>query len=137
MHVIGEDVSEQLDVIPAVLQVKRIHRPRYGCRSCEGAVVQVKAPPRLIDNGMATTALVTSIVVAKFAWHLPLNRQTHMFRGYGIVQLRTRQEARRSSCRLHRAFAGHVALIRPPDCNATRRALLPAVSARPRLHAPP
>jgi transposase len=84
MHVIGEDVSEQLDVIPAVLQVKRIRRPRYGCRSCEGAVVQAKAPPRLVENGMATTALVTSIVVAKFAWHLPLNRQTHMLRGHGI-----------------------------------------------------
>jgi len=81
---IGEDVSEQLDVIPAVLRVKRIRRPRYGCRSCEGAVVQAKAPSRLVDNGMATTALVTSIVVGKFAWHLPLNRQTHMFRGLGI-----------------------------------------------------
>jgi len=84
MHMIGEDVSEQLDVIPAVLRVKRVRRPRYGCRSCEGAVVQAKAPSRLVDNGMATTALVTSIVVGKFAWHLPLNRQTHMFRGLGI-----------------------------------------------------
>ena len=84
MHAIGEDVSEQLDVIPAVIQVKRIRRPRYGCRSCEGAVVQAKAPPRLVESGMATTALVTSIVVAKFAWHLPLNRQTQMLRGQGI-----------------------------------------------------
>ena len=57
MHVIGEDVSEQLDVIPAVIQVKRFRRPRYGCRSCEEAVVQAKAPPRLVENGMATTAL--------------------------------------------------------------------------------
>lgn len=85
MHVIGEDVSEQLDVIPAVLRVKRIRRPRYGCRSCESAVVQAKAPPRLVENGMATTALVTSIVVGKFAWHLPLNRQTDMLRGQGIA----------------------------------------------------
>ena len=84
LHVIGEDVSEQLDVIPAVIQVKRIRRPRYGCRSCEGAVVQAKAPPRLVENGMATTALVTSIVVGKFAWHLPLNRQADMLRGHGI-----------------------------------------------------
>ncbi len=84
MHVIGEDVSEQLDVIPAILQVKRIRRPRYGCRGCEGAVVQAKAPPRIVENGMPTTTLVTSIVVAKFAWHLPLNRQTQIFRGYGI-----------------------------------------------------
>lgn len=84
MHVIGEDVSEQLDVIPAILQVKRIRRPRYGCRSCEAAVVQAKAPPRIVENGMPTTTLVTSIVVAKFAWHLPLNRQTQIFRGHGI-----------------------------------------------------
>jgi transposase len=84
LHRIGEDVSEQLDVIPAVLQVKRIHRPRYGCRACEGTVVQAKVPPRLVDNGMATTELVTSIVVAKFAWHLPLNRQTQIFRGHGV-----------------------------------------------------
>jgi transposase len=85
MHVIGEDVSEQLDVIPAVLRVKRIRRPRYGCRSCESAVVQAKAPPRLVENGMATTAMVTSIVVGKFAWHLPLNRQTDILRGQGIA----------------------------------------------------
>jgi hypothetical protein len=63
LHVIGEDVSEQLDVIPAVIQVKRIRRPRYGCRSCEGTVVQAKPPPRLVENGMATTALVASIVI--------------------------------------------------------------------------
>ena len=84
LHVIGEDLSEQLDVIPAVIQVKRIRRPRYGCRSCEGTVVQAKAPPRLVENGMATIALVTSIVVGKFAWHLPLNRQTDMLRCHGI-----------------------------------------------------
>jgi transposase len=84
LHVIGEDVSEQLDVIPAVIQVKRLRRPRYGCRSCEETVVQAKAPSRLVENGMATTALVASIVVGKFAWHLPLNRQTDMLRGHGV-----------------------------------------------------
>jgi transposase len=47
-------------------------------------VVQAKAPPQLVENGMATTALVTSIGVGKFAGHLPSNRQTHMLRGHGI-----------------------------------------------------
>lgn len=84
LHWIGEDVSEQIDVIPAVLQVRRTRRPRYGCRSCEGAVVQAKAPPRLVENGMPPTELVASIVAAKFAWHLPLHRQTQMLRGHGI-----------------------------------------------------
>src|SRR5918911_3149503 len=45
LHVIGEDREEMLDVVPAVLRVKVIRRPRYGCRACEGAVVQVDLPP--------------------------------------------------------------------------------------------
>src|SRR4051794_517112 len=36
MHVIGEDTSEMLDLVPAVLRVRVIRRPRYGCRACEG-----------------------------------------------------------------------------------------------------
>ena len=62
LHVIGEDVSEQLDVIPAQFKVKVIRRPRYGCRACEGAVVQAPVPPRPIrrrpaDRGHARPCL--------------------------------------------------------------------------------
>src|SRR3954447_8735637 len=46
LHVIGEDTSEMLDVVPAQLRVRVIRRPRYGCRACEGAVVQAPAPER-------------------------------------------------------------------------------------------
>ena len=84
LHPIGEDVSEMLDVIPAVIRVRRIRRPRYGCRACESAVVQAPAPPRLVEGGMATTALVTHVVVSKFAWHLPLHRQVQMLEAHGI-----------------------------------------------------
>src|SRR5919199_2849133 len=34
MHVIGEDTSEMLDIIPARLRVKVVRRPRYACRAC-------------------------------------------------------------------------------------------------------
>jgi transposase len=85
LHRIGADVTEQLDVVPAVLRVKRTRRPRYGCRGCEGAVVQAKASARIVENGLPTVALVASVAVAKFAWHLPLNRQTKIFRGHGIA----------------------------------------------------
>lgn len=44
LHVIGEDRSEMLDIVPAQLRVKVIRRPRYGCRACEGAVVQAPVP---------------------------------------------------------------------------------------------
>ena len=89
LHRIGEDVSEMLDIVPAILRVKRIHRPRYGCRACESAVVQAPAPPRPMDGGLPTAALLAHIAAGKFAWHLPLHRQTQMLvakmlAGHGI-----------------------------------------------------
>ena len=63
LHRIGQDVSEVLDLIPAILRVLRMIRPKYACRGCEGTVVQAKALPRLIENSMASTALVTHVVV--------------------------------------------------------------------------
>jgi transposase len=66
LHVIGDDRSEMLDLVPAQLRVKVVCRPRYGCRACEGTVVQAPAPERPIDGGMATEALVAHIVVSKF-----------------------------------------------------------------------
>jgi transposase len=84
LHCIGEDVSEMLDIVPAILRVKRIRRPRYGCRTCESAVVQAAAPPRPVEGGLPTTALLAHVAAAKFAWHLPLNRQAQMLAGYGV-----------------------------------------------------
>ncbi|QQP87557.1 IS66 family transposase (plasmid) [Skermanella sp. TT6] len=89
MHRIGEDVAEALDVIPALVRVLRTIRPKYACRCCRGTLVQAAARPRVVDGGMATTALVAHVVVAKFAWHLPLYRQSRMFAGQGIALDRT------------------------------------------------
>ncbi|RRI01756.1 IS66 family transposase [Mesorhizobium tamadayense] len=84
LHRIGEDVSEALDVIPAIVRVVRIIRPKYACRACVTGVVQAPAPARATIGGMASTALLAHVAVAKFAWHLPLYRQTQMFAGQGI-----------------------------------------------------
>src|SRR5215217_4206942 len=67
LHVIGEDTSEMLDVVPAQLRVKVIRRPRYGCRACEEAVAQAPAPERTTTGGMATEALLAHVLVAKYA----------------------------------------------------------------------
>src|SRR5437763_6828296 len=84
LHVIGEDTSEMLDVVPAQLRVRVIRRPRYGCRACEGAVVQAPAPERPITGGMATEALLAQVLVAKYADHLPLYRQAGIFARQGV-----------------------------------------------------
>jgi transposase len=84
LHVIGEDTSEMLDIVPAQLRVKVVRRPRYGCRSCEEAVVQAPAPERPITGGMATEALLAHVLVAKYADFLPLYRQAQIFARQGI-----------------------------------------------------
>ena len=84
LHVIDEDVAEQLDVIPLRLRVRVTRRPRYGCRACAEAVVQAPAPERLITGGMATEALVAQVVVAKYADGLPLYRQARIYARDGI-----------------------------------------------------
>ena len=84
MHVIGEETSERLDVIPAQFRVIVTHRPKYACRACEEAVVQAPAPERLIKGGLPTEAMVASVLVAKYAWHLPLYRQAQMLAAQGL-----------------------------------------------------
>jgi transposase len=84
MHVIGEESSQRLDKIPAQYQVIVTHRPKYGCRACEGAVVQAPAPERLIKNGVPTERLVAAVVVDKFAWHSPLYRQAQIMKLQGF-----------------------------------------------------
>ncbi len=68
-HVIGEDVSEHLDIIPAQFRVIVTRRPKYACRSCERGIVQAPARPRLIEGGMPTEATVASVIVSKYADH--------------------------------------------------------------------
>jgi transposase len=85
MHVIGEDRSERLDVIPMRYQVIVTRRPKYGCRTCAGAVVQAPAPPRLIEGGLPTERLVAHVLVTKYADHAPLYRQAQMLARQGIA----------------------------------------------------
>ena len=84
MHVIGEDATERLDVIPAQYRVIVTHRPKYGCRACEGAVVQAPAPERLIKAGIPTETLVAAVLVGKYAWHNPLYRQAQIMALRGL-----------------------------------------------------
>lgn len=83
-HVIGEDVSERLDAIPARFRVIVTRRPRYACRVCEGGIVQAPAAARLIQGGLPTEATVAHVLVSKYADHLPLYRQAKIFERQGI-----------------------------------------------------
>jgi len=83
-HVIGEDVTERLDIIPAQFRVIVTRRPKYACRSCEAGVVQAPAKPHLIEGGMPTEATIASVIVSKYADHLPLYRQSQIYARQGV-----------------------------------------------------
>lgn len=84
LHVIGEDVAERLDIVPAAFRVLVTKRPRYGCRSCEVAPVQAPAPSRIVEGGLPTEALIAQVLVNKYADHLPLYRQAQIYARQGV-----------------------------------------------------
>src|SRR3954453_22162787 len=85
MQVIGEDRSSRLDVIPAQYRVLITRRPKYACRNCQEGVVQAAAPARLIAGGLPTERLVAQVLVAKYADHCPLYRQSQILARQGIA----------------------------------------------------
>jgi transposase len=83
MHMIEDETSSRLDVIPAQLRVIVTHRPKFACRACE-RIVQEVAPERLIKSGIPTEAMVAHVLVAKYGWHLPLYRQAQIYSAQGV-----------------------------------------------------
>jgi transposase len=83
MRRIGEDVSEVLDYVPARFRVIRHVRPKLACPQCE-RIVQLEAPSRPIDRGLAGPGLLAHILVSKYADHLPLYRQARIYAREGV-----------------------------------------------------
>ena len=76
---IGDEVSEQLDIIPAVIQVIQHRRKKYACKACEGKVVVADLPPQPIPKSNAAPGLLAHIAVAKYQDGLPLFRMETIF----------------------------------------------------------
>jgi len=83
LRLVGEDVSEILDMVAATMKVIEIARPKKSCRCCE-KMVQVPAPSRPIPGSMAGAGLVAYILVSKFDDHLPLYRLNEIFARMGV-----------------------------------------------------
>jgi len=80
---LGEDVAEQLEFVPASFRVIRHVRPKLACACCD-AIVQAPAPSRPIERGIAGPGLLAHVLVAKFADHLPLYRQSVIYAREGV-----------------------------------------------------
>ena len=82
LRILGEDVSELIDMVAAQLKVIEIARIKKSCRRCE-KIVQEPAPSRPIPRSMAGPGLLAYILTSKFDDHVPLYRQHEIFERMG------------------------------------------------------
>lgn len=87
--VIGKETSEQLEFVPARLEVIEHVCLIMACPVCQQGVVQGKKPFEAIEKGMAGPGLLAQVIISKYADHLPLNRQEAIFARHGIDLSRT------------------------------------------------
>ena len=80
---IGEEVSEQLDCIPAQFFVHRFVRGKYVCACCQ-TIVAAPMPAQVIDKGIPAPGLLAQVIIAKYDDHLPLYRQEEIYRRSGV-----------------------------------------------------
>jgi transposase len=81
MREFGEETSERYEYIPAQLIVIEDVSKKYSC-SC--TVKTAGKPSQPIEKSTAGASLLTQVIVAKFADHLPLHRQAKIFRRFGV-----------------------------------------------------
>jgi transposase len=81
---IGEEISEQLEFIPAKVQVLRHIRPKYACPCCRQGVQIAPVQVSIFPKSIATPSLLAHIATAKFVDGVPLYRQEPQFGRIGI-----------------------------------------------------
>ncbi len=84
LHKIGEESSEQVEIIPAQIRVIKHIRIKYGCRACEQVVKTASLPKQPIPKSIATPGLLAYVAVSKYQDALPLYRQENIFKRHGI-----------------------------------------------------
>jgi len=80
---IGEVTSEQLDIVPARIQVIRHIRKQYAC-PCGQCIKTAPPPAQPIPKSLASAGLLAHITVSKYQDALPLYRQETILNRIGV-----------------------------------------------------
>lgn len=83
LAMLGETVSEQLDIINNAFRVIETVRPKLACRQCD-AIVQAPLPPKALNRSYASPGLLARILVSKYVEHTPLYRQSEIYARHGL-----------------------------------------------------
>jgi transposase len=78
--------SEQLTVIPKKYEILRQMRMKYRC-SCQGAVLTVPSPPRIIPGSSYSDEMILDVALSKYCDLIPMERYAAMAARGGVKDL--------------------------------------------------
>jgi len=77
---IGKEITDVLDYVPGHFKIKRYIRYKYATKDKDTARITIgELPERIIDKGIPSEGLLSTILVDKYVDHLPLYRQKQRF----------------------------------------------------------
>lgn len=82
---IGQDVSEQLDIVPMQVRVLRHIKKRYGCPKGDQAPVSARTPAQVLPKSNASNDLLAMLLVTKYVDGLPLARFEYVLARAGVL----------------------------------------------------
>lgn len=84
LTVIGEKVSERLDIEKAKARVLRHVSKTYRCEHCEGVIETARAPAQPIPGSIASPATLTHVATTRFVDSVPYYRQSNQLKRMGL-----------------------------------------------------
>lgn len=81
---IGREITDELELVPQKLFIKRYIRPKYEKTGGEGILI-ADLPSRPIEKCIAGSGLLAQILIDKFADHLPIYRQIKRLEREGVT----------------------------------------------------
>lgn len=85
LHHFGDESSEHLGFVPAMIKIIETRRKKYACDVCQGEVKRAALPKtEPLAKGMASASLLAFLIVSKFADGLPLYRIAGRLQRLGI-----------------------------------------------------
>ena len=82
---IGQDISEQLDIVPMQVRVLRHIRKRYGCPTRQHAPITAALPAQPLPKSNASVDFLAMLLAVKFIDGLPLARFENVLSRHGAV----------------------------------------------------
>ena len=104
---IGEEVSEELDYVPAKVVVRRTVRPKYACRCGCGGVVIAPLPPRLLPQSKLGLGMAVHLLLGRFDDHVAYYTLERIFLERHAVVIPRQQMVQ---------WVAHIAFILQPLC---------------------